>query len=300
MADKTIGSLPAATTVDDDSLFVLEQQGSAVKATGAQWKGYAQSAVSQYVTQAQQQAQASANSATTASQAATDAQAAKTDAETARDGAESAQRAIENLGVAGVTLGAGQQVQVAKTVSETGVVTLTFSIPKGDTGERGDTGNTGPIGPQGISVTNAEVDENGNLILTFSNEQEVNAGSVIGPEGPVGPPGNPGKDVSSIQRTSGTGAPGTTDTYTMYSSDGSVIGTFNVYNGTNGTGSGDFMADGSVPMAGTLQMNGNKIAGVGSPEDDNDGANKKYVDDAISALWQQIQAMNIFIVKEGE
>lgn len=73
MADKTIGSLPQAQTVDDASLFVCEQQGVAMKTTGAQWKGFAQNAVSQYVTQAQQHAQAAANSATQAAQSASQA-----------------------------------------------------------------------------------------------------------------------------------------------------------------------------------------------------------------------------------
>lgn len=49
MADKQIGSLPQAQTVDDDSLFVCEQQGVAMKTTGAQWKGFAVKAVSRYV-----------------------------------------------------------------------------------------------------------------------------------------------------------------------------------------------------------------------------------------------------------
>ena len=71
MADKQISSLPQAQTVDDSSLFVLEQQGTAMKASGAQWKGYAQDAVRQYVTQAQQQAQAAASSATQAANSAT-------------------------------------------------------------------------------------------------------------------------------------------------------------------------------------------------------------------------------------
>ena len=56
MADKNIGSLPAASTVDDDSLLVAEQQGQAVKVTGAQFKGFAQQAVQQYVEQAQEAA----------------------------------------------------------------------------------------------------------------------------------------------------------------------------------------------------------------------------------------------------
>ena len=80
MADKQISSLPQAQTVDDDSLFVLEQQGVAMKASGAQWKGYAQDAVRQYVTQAQQQAQAAASSATQAANSATAAAASASDA----------------------------------------------------------------------------------------------------------------------------------------------------------------------------------------------------------------------------
>lgn len=42
MADKTIGELPAALSVYDDSLMVAEQNGSAVSFTGAQFKYYAQ------------------------------------------------------------------------------------------------------------------------------------------------------------------------------------------------------------------------------------------------------------------
>ena len=145
MADKTIGSLPQATTVDDASLFVCEQQGVAMKTTGAQWKGFAVQAVSQYVEPAQQAAQqaqasatAAAGSASTASKAATDAQQAKTDAETARDGAEAAQDAAENaqsaiegMTVTSETLPPGSDATVEKTVSETGAVNLEFGIPQG-------------------------------------------------------------------------------------------------------------------------------------------------------------------------
>lgn len=84
------------------------------------------------------------------------------------------------------------------------------------------------------------------------------------------PQGQPGTSVASIQRTSGTGAAGTTDTYTMYDSAGSAIGTFTVYNGANGAGSGDFLADGSVPMSGALQMGGNRITNVGAPSQPTD------------------------------
>lgn len=92
MADKTIGSLPQATTVDDASLFVCEQQGAAMKTTGAQWKGFAVQAVSQYVQPAQQAAQQAQQAATNAAQSETNA------AQSAEDAAESAQTAQEYSG----------------------------------------------------------------------------------------------------------------------------------------------------------------------------------------------------------
>ena len=92
MADKTIGSLPQATSVDDSSLFVCEQQGVAMKTTGAQWKGFAVQSVSRYVGQAQSSAKAAANSATQAAHSASNA------AESASDAADSAETAKEYSG----------------------------------------------------------------------------------------------------------------------------------------------------------------------------------------------------------
>lgn len=167
------------------------------------------------------------------------------------------------------------------------VFTFTFSGlkgTKGDTGEKGDTGDTGPTGPQGVSVVTAQINEQGHLIITLSEGEPIDAGDATGPVGPQGNQGEAGESVDSIQRTSGTGAPGTTDTYTMYSTDGSEIGTFTVYNGQNGTGAGDFMADGSVPMTGNLDMNGNRVTEVGTPTADTDAANKAYVDTALEGV----------------
>ena len=102
MADKTIGSLPQAQSVDDSSLFVCEQQGVAMKTTGAQWKGFAVQAVSQYVEPAQQaaqQAQQAAQQATHAvSQIGTaveDTQANAQAAQEAKEAAEAAQGLAE-------------------------------------------------------------------------------------------------------------------------------------------------------------------------------------------------------------
>lgn len=86
------------------------------------------------------------------------------------------------------------------------------------------------------------------------------------------PQGEQGDSVGSIQRTSGTGAAGTTDTYTIYDDDGETIGKFTVYNGANGDGSGDFMANGSVPMTGDLDMGGRQIQNLAAPTASTDAA----------------------------
>src|SRR5699024_976038 len=72
-----------------------------------------------------------------------------------------------------------------------------------------------------------------------------------------------------------TGAAGTTDTYTMYDSEDAPIGTFTVYNGANGEGSGDFMANGTVPMTGSLSMGGNRVTGLGAPREASDAVRQQ-------------------------
>lgn len=253
--------------------------------------------------QAQTAATQAAGSATAAQTAATQAGDAKTDAETARNEAETsassaansasdaesaateaeqAKTYIENMDMEGETLPAGSSVTVTKTTSPEGNLLFVIGVPQGIQGDKGDTGETGATGPQGVSVTNATVNEDGDLVITLSAGEPINAGSVIGPQGIQGEVGPTGASVDRIERTSGTGAPGTTDTYTVYLTDGQTGGTFQVYNGSNGTGSGDFMADGSVPMTGDLQMGGHKITNLAEPTDNTDAASKEYVDDTIT------------------
>ena len=173
------------------------------------------------------------------------------------------------------------------------VFNFAFSGLKGETGAKGDTGDkgdTGATGPQGVSVTDAEINESGRLIITLSAGEPIDAGNAVGPtgaKGDTGATGPAGASVSRIERTSGTGAPGTTDTYTVYLTDGSTGGTFQVYNGANGTGSGDFMADGTVPMSGALQMGGNRITNVGAPTADTDAVRQsdlKAVSDEVDKI----------------
>lgn len=47
-------------------------------------------------------------------------------------------------------------------------------------------------------------------------------------------------------------------------------------------GSAYLPRDGSTGMTGDLQMNGNKVTGLGAPEDDNDAVPKNYVDDGFA------------------
>ena len=213
MADKTISSLPQAQTVDDASLFVCEQQGVAMKTTGAQWKGFAVQAVSQYVEPAQQAAQQAQQAAQQAQDAADSIGDSVSQAQTAAQQAQAAQQAVENLGVTSNTLPVGQEATVTKTVDETGAVTLAFGIPQGPQGPRGPEGpqgGPGATGPQGApgeaatveigSVTtgapgtSAEVTNSGTAkaaVLNFTIPQGPQGAK--GDTGPRGPQGETGE-----------------------------------------------------------------------------------------------------------
>ena len=212
MADKTIGSLPQAQTVDDASLFVCEQQGVAMKTTGAQWKGFAVNVVSQYVEPAQQAAQQAQQAAQQAQDAADSIGDSVSQAQTAAQQAQAAQQAVENLGVTSNTLPVGQGATVTKTVDETGAVTLAFGIPQGPQGPQGPEGpqgGPGATGPQGepgeaatVEIgsvttgapgTSAEVTNSGTAkaaVLNFTIPQgPQGAKGDTGPQGPQGETG---------------------------------------------------------------------------------------------------------------
>lgn len=124
MADSSIGSLPQAQTLDDDSLLVAEQQGQAVKVTGAQFKEFGKQAVISQVQGYVDQAEAAAERAVSAVSAVTD------------------------MTVEAATLQTGQSATVTKT-EKNGKVNLSFGLPRGEQGEPGATGAQGPRGPQG-------------------------------------------------------------------------------------------------------------------------------------------------------
>ncbi len=79
--------------------------------------------------------------------------------------------------------------------------------PKGDKGDKGDTGAAGVDGKDGIngtngtdgvSITKTEINSNGELIITLSDNTVSNLGVVVGEKGEQGiqgVPGEPGKDA---------------------------------------------------------------------------------------------------------
>ena len=151
----------------------------------------------------------------------------------------------------------------------------------GAQGERGEPGAAAGFGTATVTVDDSTGTPAASVELSGPDTAKVFAFAFsglkgeTGAEGEQGPQGNPGTSVKSIRRTSGTGAAGTTDTYTMYDSEDAPIGTFTVYNGSNGEGSGDFLANGTVPMTGNLVMGGNRVTGLGAPREASDAVRQQ-------------------------
>lgn len=129
MADKTIGTLPAATYIDDASLWVIEQQGSAYRASGAQIASFAKEAANANV------------------QAAVDA------AKDAQDAAKSAEAAAE---VTAHPPQVNEETGYWQTW-QNGAYVDTDIKAEGPPGPQGEMGNTGPQGPQGPTGTGLTV-----------------------------------------------------------------------------------------------------------------------------------------------
>ena len=149
MADKTIGSLPQAQSVDDSSLFVCEQQGTAMKTTGAQWKGYAIQAVSQYVEPAQQAAQQAQQAAQQATQAVSqigtaveDTQANAQAAQEAKEAAEAAQGLAETAKTEAEAAASGvaEDAQAAEQAKEAAIAAQQAAETAGGNAETSATG----------------------------------------------------------------------------------------------------------------------------------------------------------------
>lgn len=173
MADRTIGELPVASQLDDDSLLVVEQQGQARSIKGQLIRQFAQQATEEQVQIAQSAAQQAKQAAEDAEGSERNAATSASTAQSAKQEAVKARQAIENMGVKAVTLDPGNPASVEKAVGEDGIVTLTYGIPKGETGQQG---VPGPQGAQGIQGPPGPQGEQGQT----------------GPQGAQGPPGPQG------------------------------------------------------------------------------------------------------------
>lgn len=72
------------------------------------------------------------------------------------------------------------------------VAAITISVSAGCSG------STGAQGPAGVDITGAAVNDTGHLVLTLSNGETIDAGSVVGPQGPVGPTSSSASSFDSV------------------------------------------------------------------------------------------------------
>lgn len=89
-------------------------------------------------------------------------------------------------------------------------VSLLFHIPDGTTanlgkivgsdGINGVNGTNGTDGKDGISVSSAEINSEGELVLSFSNGQRANVGAVVGAKGEKGDKGERGLQEQKAKR----------------------------------------------------------------------------------------------------
>jgi len=97
------------------------------------------------------------------------------------------------------------------TITMTDGTTATFTITngvdgtdgtdgeKGEDGKDGQNGTNGVDGTDGVSVTGAEINTNGELILSFSAGHPINLGKVVGEKGANGEKGEDGVGISAIE-----------------------------------------------------------------------------------------------------
>ena len=152
MADKNIGSLPAAAAIDDNSLFVAEQQGAAVRVSGAVIKDYAKASAAKEADRAELAASRypSVQNGTwwvwnAATEKYTDT-GVKAQGETGPEGKQGQQGEIGSPGVSCTHKWNGTTLTVT---SASGSSSADLKGDKGDTGEKGETGNPGPRGEKG-------------------------------------------------------------------------------------------------------------------------------------------------------
>ena len=160
MADKTIGELPVADHLDDESLLVVEQQSQARSIKGLLIKKFARESAEGQVEEAKRAAEAATAAKVGAETAKAGAEAARTAAETAKTGAEEAQAGAE-IAKGGAEAAADNAQASATTAADSAQdsadsALLSQSWAEGGTGSRPDEDNNNSR--YWASVAQAEAD----------------------------------------------------------------------------------------------------------------------------------------------
>lgn len=226
----------------------------------AEAAGTAKTAAEKAAEEAEGSATAASGSATAAASSATNAaNSATTAAEEADDAADSADAASGAATAAAGSASTASSAATAAAAARDAIVNMELDVTT--------------LGPDAdATASGALVD--GKYVLSLGIPQGQK-----GDTGNQGIQGVTGVGISKVEQTGGNHAAGTMDTYTIYFTDGTTT-TFQIYNGANGEGSGDFLANGTVPMTGDLNMSSHKVTGVATPTADTDAATKGYVDSA--------------------
>lgn len=226
----------------------------------AEAAGTAKTAAEKAAEEAEGSATAASGSATAAAGSATNAaNSATTAAEEADDAADSADAASGAATAAAGSASTASSAATTAAAARDAIVNMELDVTT--------------LGPDAdATASGALVD--GKYVLSLGIPQGQK-----GDTGNQGIQGVTGVGISKVEQTGGNHAAGTMDTYTIYFTDGTTT-TFQIYNGANGEGSGDFMANGTVPMTGDLNMNSHKVTGVATPTAGTDAATKGYVDSA--------------------
>lgn len=226
----------------------------------AEAAGTAKTAAEKAAKEAEGSATAASGSATAAAGSATNAaNSATTAAEEADDAADSADAASGAATAAAGSASTASSAATTAAAARDAIVNMELDVTT--------------LGPDAdATASGALVD--GKYVLSLGIPQGQK-----GDTGNQGIQGVTGVGISKVEQTGGNHAAGTMDTYTIYFTDGTTT-TFQIYNGANGEGSGDFLANGTVPMTGDLNMNSHKVTGVATPTAGTDAATKGYVDSA--------------------
>lgn len=301
MADRSIGSLPGAPQLDDDSLLVVEQQGEARKFTGRQFKEFGRDGVSDYIDAAEAAADRAKASADTAKghsdQAASHVQQAiqyvQQAADKAQESADSAADAAQSAQDAEIAVTHYPRIGENENweIYQDGEYQDTGKPARGEPGKNFRLLGYYPSVPDlEIAVPHPEVGDTYGIgteapydIYIYSDtEGWVNNGQLQGPQGEQGIQGPAG--IEGPQGPAGEGVPagGTAGQVLTKKSDADYDaewveapeGGVTSFNGRAGAvipQEGDYTAEqvGALPLSGGtmnghIKMNSNSIAGVSS------------------------------------